>query len=125
MERHNKYEVLKNYGLLDDINDYEYIIVCEGETDCNYIKYMLREKEDIPQIRYGKFSDGVIPKNADLNYKYVGKGASACLPILVYLDTVSQVKRKVFVLLDGDEEGKTIYRKIIPEEYNNLEIKKV
>ncbi|SDM47696.1 ATP-dependent nuclease [Lachnospira pectinoschiza] len=123
MDRHNKNELLRNYGLLDDINDYEYVIVCEGETDCNYIKYMLKDKEFIPQIRYGKYSDGVGPKSKDLNYKNIGRGASASLPILAYLDNVSKVKRKVFVLLDGDAEGKKTKDQINNDKYQNLDIK--
>lgn len=88
LNRKNKYQVLKNYGLLDEINDYEYVIVCEGETDKNYIHNILIEKDDIPQIRYGKYSDGIGGKIADINYDYIGKGATACLPILSYLDKV-------------------------------------
>ncbi len=125
MNRHNRYVTLKNYGLLDDINDYEYVIVCEGPTDKNYIKKILQNKDDIPQIRYGKYSDGISGNEIDLNYNYVGKGASACLPILAYLDNVSEVHRKVFVLLDGDEEGREVGKKIHDNEYRNLEIKKL
>lgn len=112
MNRKNKYEVLKNYGLLDEIDDYEYVIVCEGQTDSNYIKKILTGKEFIPQIRYAKYSDGIEGRNKDLDYDYIGKGASSCLPILIYLDKISYVPRKVFVLLDGDDEGNKIERKI-------------
>lgn len=123
MNRANKYEVLKNYGLLDEVNDYEYVIVCEGETDSNYIRRILEGKPDMPQIRFGKFSDGIAGKQEDLKYDYIGKGANAILPILVYLETVSNVKRKVFVLLDGDNEGKEVNRKIRQHEFNNLSLK--
>lgn len=112
MNRKNKYEVLKNYGLLDEIDDYEYVIVCEGQTDSNYIKKILTGKEFIPQIRYAKYSDGIEGRNTDLDYDYIGNGASSCLPILIYLDKISYVPRKVFVLLDGDNEGNKIESKI-------------
>lgn len=122
MNRKNRYEVLKNYGLLDDVNDYPYVIVCEGPTDRNYILKLLENEDDIPQIRYGKFSDGIFGEANDLDYNYIGKGANAILPILIFLDKVSPVKRKVFVLLDGDDAGKEVKRKIKINEYSNLEI---
>ena len=122
LNRKNKYEVLKNYGLLDQIDDYEYVIVCEGETDKNYISKILVDKEDIPQIRYNKYSVSAHGVNADLDYDYVGKGARACLPILAYLDKISEISRKVFVLLDGDKEGQDVQKKIKPNEYKHLEI---
>jgi|GEM_PF-1560943 hypothetical protein len=124
MNRKNRYEVLKNYGLLDSVNDYPYVIVCEGETDRNYIVKLLEEQDDIPQIRYGKYSDGLAGKASDLNYKYIGRGTSSILPILIYLDNVSSVSRKVFVLLDGDKEGQNVNNSINSEEYSNLELKK-
>ena len=124
MNRKNRYEVLKNYGLLDSVNDYPYVIVCEGETDRNYIVKLLEKQDDIPQIRYGKYSDGLVGKASDLNYKYIGRGTSSILPILIYLDNVSSVSRKVFVLLDGDKEGQNVNNYINSAEYSNLELKK-
>ena len=91
MTRKFKYEVLKNYGLLDEIDDYEYVIVCEGQTD----------------------------------YNYIGKGASSCLPILIYLDKISDVPRKVFVLLDGDNEGEKNKKTIKSNNFRNLELEVV
>lgn len=125
MDRKNKYEVLKNYGLLEDVNDYEYVIICEGETDSNYIKKILEDKEFIPQIRFDKYQIVSNVKSVDLQHSYVGKGAMSALPILAYLDRVSQVQRKVLVLLDGDEEGQNAFRKIIETEYTNLDILKL
>lgn len=123
LNRKNKYELLNNYGLLDEVNDYEYIIVCEGETDRNYLVKILEEKTDIPQIRFGKYADGIGGKELDLNYGYIGKaGTGAILPILAYLDRVSVVSRKVFILLDGDQAGREIAKKIRPEEFEHLEI---
>lgn len=120
-----KCEVLKNYGLLDEIDDYESIIVCEGPTDKNYLLRILQNEDFIPQIRYGKYVDGVGETSAlNLKYDYVGKGASAILPILIYLDNISEISRKVFVLLDGDDEGKKVYSQIKENEYANLEIHK-
>lgn len=124
MNRKNRYEVLKNYGLLDEVNDYPYVVICEGPTDKNYIVKLLEDKDDIPQIRYGKYSDGIHGEDMELKYNYIGKGANAVLPILIYLDNISSVKRKVFVLLDGDKEGKTVKQKIKDAEFSNLEIKK-
>lgn len=123
MNRHNKYEVLKNYGLLHSIDDYEYVIICEGETDKNYILKILEGREEIPQIRYGKYSEGITGSKTKLNYDYMGKGVSACLPILAYLDGISNVSRRVLVVLDGDGAGKEVLKKIKPKEYHNLEIK--
>ncbi len=118
-----KYEVLKNYGILDDVNDYKSIIICEGETDKNYLLEILKAEEFYPQIRYGKYSDGLGDvENSELDYKYIGRGASSILPILIYLDKVSDVKRKVFILLDGDDEGEKTFKKIREKEYKNLEI---
>lgn len=121
--RKNKYEVLKNYGLLDAINDYEYIIICEGETDKNYLLNILRNESDIPQIRWSKFSAwGKSEKQMDLPYNFVGKGTSSILPILVYLDQISNVHRKIFVLLDGDQAGKEEAAKIKPNEFKKFEL---
>lgn len=121
-----KCEVLRNYGLLDEIDDYESVIVCEGPTDKNYLLKILQNEDFIPQIRYGKYVDGVGETSAlKLKYNYVGKGATAILPILIYLDNISEISRKVFVLLDGDDEGKKVYNQIKGNEYVNLEIHKL
>ena len=120
-----KSEVLKNYGLLDEIDDYESIIVCEGPTDKNYLLKILQNEDFVPQIRYGKYVDGVGESSVlNLKYNYVGKGATAILPILIFLDNISEISRKVFVLLDGDDEGKKVYNQIKDNEYANLEIHK-
>ena len=121
--RKNKYEVLKNYGLLDEINDYEYIIICEGETDKNYLMRILRNEEDIPQIRWSKFSawsSGEMQQ--DLPYNFLGKGTGSILHILVYLDQISKVNRKVFVLLDGDKAGKEEAAKIKPSDFRRFDL---
>ena len=90
-----KCEVLKNYGLLDEIDDYESIIVCEGPTDKNYLLKILQNEDFVPQIRYGKYVDGVGESSAlNLKYNYVGKGATAILPILIFLDNISEISRK-------------------------------
>lgn len=122
-DRKNRYEVLKNYGLLDEVNDYPYVIVCEGETDKNYLMHILRDKEDIPQIRFEKYTGSISGKELDLKYDYIGKGAKAIPNILVYLEKISNVPRKVLVLLDGDQEGKEVEKKIKPAEFHNLEVK--
>lgn len=122
----SKYEVLKNYGLLDNINDYEDIIICEGKTDCNYLSKIIKGQDFYPQIRYNiSYFDTLKNKgNKDLNYSYIGKGANATLNILQFLDNISPINRKVFILLDGDQEGKSVDKKIKDSEYKNLEIKK-
>lgn len=121
-----KCEVLKNYGLLDEIDDYESVIICEGPTDKNYLLKILQNEDFVPQIRYGKYVDGVGETSAlNIKYNYIGKGATAILPILIYLDNISEINRKVFVLLDGDDEGKKVYNKIMDNEYINLEIHKL
>ena len=125
MNRKNKYEVLKNYGLLDGIDDYEYIILCEGETDCNYIKKILEGKEFIPQIRYNQYVLESRKENSQFKHNYFSSGAGGILPILIYLNQASQVSRKVLVILDGDREGVGVSDKILEHEYDNLEIKKV
>jgi 5S rRNA maturation endonuclease (ribonuclease M5) len=123
-DKRTKYQVLKNYGLLDEVDDYEDIIICEGRTDKNYLAQIIRDEEFFPQIRYGKYAEGIGTKSGQqLNYDYVGSGASAVLPILAFLDNVSEINRKVFVLLDGDEEGRKVADKIRPNEYRHLEIK--
>lgn len=119
-----KYQVLKNYGLLDEIDDYENIIICEGPTDKNYLLKILKDEDFFPQIRYGKHSEGLgNDGGVGLKYNYIGKGATSVLPILVFLDNISEIQRKVFVLLDGDEEGKKVDKQIRPTEYNHLDIK--
>lgn len=120
--KQNKYEVLKNYGLLDDIDDYEYVIVCEGETDKNYLLEILKDKSDIPQIRYGKYADIGNGSEVSIDYKYVGKGANSIIPILIYLDRISEIPRKVFVLLDGDQAGSEVAKKIHPNEFEHLDL---
>ena len=64
-------------------------------------------------------------ENSQLKHNYFSKGAGGILPILIYLNQVSQVSRKVLVILDGDKEGFEVSGKILEHEYNNLEIKKV
>lgn len=123
-----KFEVLKNYGLLDNINDHESVIICEGKTDRNYLIKILEGKEYRPQIRYERYSD-FIDNNTeslkkDLEHNFVPSGARAIIPILMYLDRVSEVQRRVFVLLDGDEEGKKVSRTINQNEFKHLNIKK-
>lgn len=103
-----KNQVLKNYGLLDEIDDYEQIIICEGETDKNYIEKILNLKPYRPQIRYDKYLNDV----KDLNYNFIGKGTESILPILLYLDRVSNVSRDIFILLDGDDAGQKAEKKI-------------
>ncbi|EGF19908.1 hypothetical protein HMPREF9391_0017 [Streptococcus sanguinis SK408] len=115
-----KNQVLKNYGLLDEVDDHNEIIICEGKTDKNYIEYILDSKPYRPQIRYEKYQNN----ENDLNYNFIGKGTQSVLPILVYLDKVSQVHRKIFILLDGDKSGKEAKAKINSEKskFRNFEI---
>lgn len=103
-----KNQVLKNYGLLDEIDDYDQIIICEGETDKNYIEKILNSKPYRPQIRYDKYLNDV----KDLDYNFIGKGTESILPILLYLDRVSNVSRDIFILLDGDDAGQKAEKKI-------------
>ena len=125
IDSRTKYEVLKNYGLLDEIDDYEKIIICEGPTDKNYLQKILEREDYIPQIRYGKYSEGFNEASGlKLKYDYVGKGATAILPILIFLDNISDISRKVFVILDGDQEGETVLSKVKDSEYRHLEIHK-
>lgn len=122
-----KFEVLKNYGLLDNIDDHETVIICEGKTDRNYIVKILEDKEFRPQIRYEKYLDYLEGENyiskQDLRHNFIPSGAQAVVPILIYLDRISSINRKVFILLDGDKEGKKINKLIKESEYQNLEIK--
>ena len=55
-----------------------------------------------------------------MNYKNIGSGADAIISILIYLDKISSIQRKVFVLLDGDEKGCEVRSKIKPSEFKNL-----
>lgn len=123
-----KFEVLKNYGLLDKIDDHETVIICEGRTDRNYIAEILSDKDFRPQIRFEKTSDyvedGQQRFNKDLDHNFIPSGAQAILPILIYLDRISSIHRKVFVLLDGDDEGQKVYKHIKQSEFKNLSIKK-
>ena len=87
--------------------------------------HILKDEEFRPQIRYGKCSEGLAGENTiALKYNYVGKGATAVLPILIFLDHISDIQRKVFVLLDGDEEGEKVYNQINQNEYSHLKIEK-
>ncbi|MGF0040275.1 ATP-dependent nuclease [Peptoniphilaceae bacterium SGI.131] len=123
--KRTKYEVLKNYGLLYSIDNYEDIIICEGKTDCNYLIEIIKGQEFYPQIRYGSYSydSSINNEEKDFNYDYVGRGANAILNILAFLDNISPIYRNVFILLDGDKEGKDVAKKIKPNEYSNLNIK--
>ena len=115
-----KNQVLKNYGLLDEVDDHSEIIICEGKTDKNYIEYILDSKPYRPQIRYEKYQND----EADLSFDFIAKGTESVLPILLYLDKVSQVHRKIFILLDGDEAGKKAKKKINKDKgkFKNFEI---
>lgn len=119
-DKNVKFEVLKNYGMLDDIDDYENVIVCEGMTDKNYLIKLLENKPFRPQIRFEKY----LNDEKDLNYKFIPSGAQAIIPILIYLDKISDIKRRVFVLLDGDAQGTEVCKKIDEKEYKNLTIEK-
>lgn len=119
-----KYKVLKNYGLLDEIDDHENVIVCEGETDKNYIIKILEDKPFRPQIRYSRYQNNPEGEEIEEFHKnYFPRGASSIIPILLYLDNVSSINRKVFVLLDGDKEGLETAKKIERLNFINLEIK--
>lgn len=100
-----KNDVLLKYGLLDSVDDSENVIVVEGITDKNYLLSILPD-DSRPQIRTG---------NDYKDWNYIGSGASGLLPILHYLNSVSKIKRNIFVLLDGDKEGKEAKRKILSE----------
>lgn len=115
-----KNEVLKNYGLLDEVDDHEQIIICEGPTDKNYIEAILNSKSSRPQIRYNRY----LNDSSDLPYDFIGKGAESIIPILVYLDKVSHIDRKIYILLDGDETGKKIESKLKKDKnkFKNFEI---
>ena len=118
-----KNKVLRNYGLLDEIDDYEYVIVCEGQTDKNYLSELLKDNSLVPQIRYGRYSNE--NHKLDLKYNYIGKAANAIPPILSYLDRVSKIKREVLILFDGDDEGNKVSSKIKKNDFPNLKIKKI
>ena len=100
-----KNDVLLKYGLLDSVDDSENVIVVEGITDKNYLLSILPD-DSRPQIRTG---------NDYKDWNYIGSGASGLLPILHYLNSVSKIKRNIFVLLDGDKEGKEAKKKILSE----------
>ncbi|WP_262986937.1 ATP-dependent nuclease [Weissella cibaria] len=100
-----KNDVLLKYGLLDSVDDSENVIVVEGITDKNYLLSILPD-DSRPQIRTG---------NDYKDWNYIGSGASGLLPILHYLNSVSKIKRNIFVLLDGDNEGKEAKKKILAE----------
>lgn len=110
-----KNQVLRNYGLLNQIDDYDEIIICEGKTDMNYLEKILINEDVIPQIRC----------NNNYQYNYIGRGAEGILPILSYLNEVSSVKRKIFILVDGDAEGKKIKDKILKEKQNLKNIEEI
>jgi AAA15 family ATPase/GTPase/5S rRNA maturation endonuclease (ribonuclease M5) len=116
-DRSIKNKVLRNYGLLDTIEDYEDVIIVEGQTDKNYIEHILRNEKIIPQIRYPK----------EFTYDYLGKGANAILNILAYLNNIDNVERNVFVILDGDIAGQETHVKIKKminnDQLKNLKIK--
>lgn len=100
-----KNDVLLKYGLLDSIDDSENVIIVEGITDKNYLLSIL--PDDVrPQIRTGSdYGD----------WNYIGSGASGILPLLHYLNSVSQISRNIFVLLDGDTAGLDAAKKIKSE----------
>lgn len=99
-----KNEILLKYGLLDQINNYENIILVEGPSDKNYLTRSLFT--DIrPQIRTAN----------DYQSYNIPSGTSGIIPILYYLDTVSQVTRNITIVLDGDEAGKKMEKKIRAE----------
>lgn len=100
-----KNDVLLKYGLLDSVDDSENVIVVEGISDKKYLLSIL-PNHCRPQIRTG----------SDYNdWNYIGYGASGILPILHYLNSVSKIKRNIFVLLDGDKEGTEAKKKILSE----------
>ncbi|WP_415364047.1 hypothetical protein L1F34_000419 [Mammaliicoccus lentus] len=105
-----KNEVLRNYGLLNELDDYEHIVICEGKTDENYLLKLFEKKDFIPQIR----------TSDQYNQKEIGRGANSILNILSFLDDVSTIKRNVYILLDGDKEGAMIASKIKKNKYNNI-----
>ncbi|USS90680.1 ATP-dependent nuclease [Fructilactobacillus carniphilus] len=100
-----KNEVLIKYGLIDNVDDCEDIIIVEGITDKNYLDYLLPD-DHRPQIRYG---------NEYKKWKFISSGANGILPILKYLDYVSKIERNIFILLDGDNEGQKVKKNIESE----------
>lgn len=108
--------VLKKYGLLDNVDDFENIIICEGETDYNYIKSILEDQQIRPQIRYSKYSININEistySKGTFEYKFFPSGVGAIIPILIFLDTVSEVSRNIMIVLDGDDAGKETEKKI-------------
>lgn len=106
--------VYKNYGMLDEIDDYEDILICEGKTDKNYLEKIMKKYQYRPQIRVTEQYD----------HDFMGKGASSIPVHLAYLNNFN-IRRRVFVLLDGDQEGKAASKKIEKsmKSLKNLEIK--
>lgn len=127
-DQKTKFEVLKNYGLLDDIDDYEDVIICEGKTDRNYIVKVLEGKEFRPQIRFEKYSNNFeeedYKESKDLDHNFYASGTQAIIPILIYLDKISPINRRVFILLDGDQAGEKVDRLLKKDKYEHLEITK-
>lgn len=112
-------KVLRNYGLLNEVDDYDEIIIVEGPTDKKYLEEILKNEKRVPQIRLGN----------DYGYNFIGKGASAMLVHLAYLDKISKVDRKIFILLDGDMAGQeslaTLEKKIRRERLENITSKNI
>lgn len=106
-----KNQVLKNYGLLHNIENYEYVVLCEGQTDANYIRKLYENAKITPQIRYGSYFKDM---------KFVGRGAHSIMSLMFYLENINSIDRKVFILLDGDKEGKDVAAKIKKEKFENL-----
>lgn len=116
VESYNDYiknKVLRNYGLLNELDDYEYIVICEGRTDKNYLLKLFEHEKFIPQIRVAD----------EYNQKEFGRGASSILNVLIFLDSISEIKRHVYILLDGDKAGQEIKKKIEKNNYKNIKYK--
>ncbi|MBA8764286.1 ATP-dependent nuclease [Staphylococcus coagulans] len=122
-----KYTVLKNYGLLDNIDDHDKIIICEGKTDRNYLVNILEENKYRPQIRYGPYADYIKDdeniEEVDSHKNFFSRGTNSIIPILLYLDRISDVNREIFILLDGDRAGNDASKKIHSKDYKNLNLK--
>ncbi|RIN84971.1 ATP-binding protein [Mammaliicoccus sciuri] len=116
IESYNDYiknKVLRNYGLLNELDDYEYIVICEGRTDKNYLLKLFEHEKFIPQIRVAD----------EYNQKEFGKGASSIFNVLIFLDSISEIKRRVYILLDGDKAGREVKKKIEKKKYDNIKYK--
>src|SRR5699024_5126840 len=85
--------------------------LCEGQTDANYIRKLYENAKITPQIRYGSYFKDM---------KFVGRGAHSIMSLMFYLENINSIDRKVFILLDGDKEGKDVAAKIKKEKYENL-----